>query len=135
MADISVTAANVVPASGYQFTDGVAGETLTQGQVVYLKAADSRFWKAINSAAATADAVGFVLNGAAAGQPVRVQTGGNINPGGTTAVGVTYCVSGTAGGIALDSDVVSADYKTILGVGTTTSNIAVDINVSGGVIA
>ena len=135
MADITVTPANVVPASGYGFTDGVAGETLTAGDVVYLKASDNRYWKAAHTGEATAAAVGIILQGVAAGQPARICTSGNINPGGTTAAGVTYCVSTNGGKIALDSDVGSSDYKTIIGLGTTTSNINVQFHISGVAIA
>ena len=131
MADISVTAANVVPASGYKYTDGIAGETITAGQLVYLKAADNEYYKTDNDASATATVAGVALNGASNGQPIRVQHGGNINPGGTVVVGTIYCSSSTEGGIAPSTDLASGDYVSVIGIGTTASNIALNIHNSG----
>lgn len=131
MADMAITAANVIPVAGYNFTDGVAGETVTAGQLVYLKSSDSKYWLVDNDAAATAGLVGMALNGAAAGQPVRILTGGSVNPGGTVVVGTIYGTSSTAGGLAPSTDFASGDYVSIFGIGTTSSNIAVDIQNSG----
>ena len=132
MADISQTAASVVAASATPFQDGVAGVTIVAGDVIYKDSTDANKLKlAVNSAEASAEAVGVALNGGANGQPIRYQTGGGINPGGTVVVGEVYCVSPQAGKFAPDADVLTADYRTILGIGTTTSNIAFAINVSG----
>ena len=42
MADLTITAANVVPGAGARITNGTAGATVTAGQVVYLDPADNR---------------------------------------------------------------------------------------------
>ena len=74
MADISVTAASVVAASGDQKTLN-AGEAITAGQVVYIKA-DGLFWLAdANASALTAAHYGVAINNAAAGQPVTALYG------------------------------------------------------------
>jgi hypothetical protein len=131
-ADLSVTAANVVPASGYQFVDGTAGETITAGQPLYLKASDTRYWKADSDASsATATVIGIALNGSSAGQPVRVQTGGDINIGATLTVGEIYVLSATAGAICPEGDLVTDDFVSILGVATTASNLKLRVFVSG----
>lgn len=133
MADITVTAGNVVQGTDAVTGDGTAGETLTAGQVVYRKASDSgKFWKAqCDGTSAEATCVGIALNGGSAGQPIRIQTAGGINPGGTVAVGTVYAVSATAGGIAPITDLTTGHYITTLGVGTTTSNIKLSLLVSG----
>lgn len=132
MADITVTAASVVPATSYRFVDGTAGATITAGQVVYLDTSVNTYKLAdADDTAAKAAAAGIALNGASSGQPVRVQTGGNINPGGTVVVGTIYVVSGNLGGIAPHGDLAQNDYVTVLGIGTTASNISLNIHASG----
>lgn len=136
MADITQTAANVAAVSGAPTKDVVWGETIVAGDVVYEDATDgNKYKKAINSAEAAAAAKGVALNGGASGQPGRIQTGGGINPGGTVVVGEVYNVSPQAGKFAPDADVLTADFRTVLGIGTTTSNIKIGINVSAIAVA
>lgn len=132
MADITVTAASVVKASGTAIS-GTLGETVTAGQTVYLKSADSRYWKALTTSAETSGSggLGIALNGGAAGQPVSIQTSGVITIGATVAVGTIYVLSDTAGGICPAADNGSADYVTILGIASTTGAITLGISASG----
>jgi len=133
MTDLSITAANVVQASDASTSFGTAGETITAGQVLYKDAADNNELKLAdaNGAAALRVPVGIALNGAAAGQPVRYITSGGLNPGATVVVGKIYVLSATAGGIAPVEDLSSGHYVSVLGIGTTTSNIQLNIQVSG----
>lgn len=136
MADITQTPANVAAASGAPTKDGIAGATIVAGDVLYVDATDgNKLKRAVDSALASAAAVGVALNGGANGQPIRYQTGGGINPGGTVAVGETYFVSRNAGKIAPDIDVLTGVFRTALGIGTTTSNIKFGINVGGIAVA
>lgn len=131
MADLTITAANVQPSDGYSYVDGTAGETLTQGVVVYLKESDTRYWKAdCTTSVATARAAGIVLTGASAGQPVKVLTGGTITIGATIGVGTIYILS-TTGLIAPYTDLATGDYVTVLGVAATASQLSVRLHVSG----
>lgn len=130
--DLTITAANVIPASGYQFQDGTAGEAITRGQAVYLKASDSKWWKSQHDGtAAEAGVVGVALQDAGAGQPLRVQTGGSLAFGAILTVGEIYCVSATAGGICPYSDVGNSDYVCLIGVASTTSNMLLKVFASG----
>jgi hypothetical protein len=61
MADISVTAASVVPGANATLIQSTAGETITAGMAVYLKASDSRWWKA------QADGTIYVVSATAGG--------------------------------------------------------------------
>lgn len=132
MADITQTAANVVAVTGAPTKDGIAGVTIVAGGVLYKDSSDGNKLKlAINSTEAAAAAVGVALNGGASGQPIRYQTGGGINPGGTVIVGEVYNVSPQAGKFAPDADVLTADFRTVLGIGTTSSNIKLGIVVGG----
>ena len=135
MADITQTAANVIPGANAVTKDGTIGETLVAGDIIYIDATDSdRLKKAINSALASAAAAGVMLNGGAAGQPGRYQTSGDHNPGGTVVVAEVYNVSPNAGKFAPDADVAVADFRTTIGIGTTSSNIKLQIQVSGVVV-
>lgn len=133
MVDLVVTAASVAAGSNAVINRKYnAGGTITAGMPVYLDT-DTNTWKAADcdASAATAVAGGIALHGASSGQPLAVQTSGNINPGATVTVGEIYVVSGTAGGIAPEGDLAAGDYVTVLGVGTSASNIALAIHVSG----
>lgn len=135
MADITQTPANVVAGGNAVTKDGIAGETIVAGDVLYIDSSDSNsLKKAINATEAPAVAVGAALNGGADGQPIRYQKSGNLNPGGTVVVGEVYCVSPNAGKFAPDADVAIADFRTVLGLGTTSSNIKLQIQVSGVVV-
>ena len=134
MADITVTAANVAAASDAVVISETAGAAVTIGQVVYKDTDDT--WKlAITTSTTTAGAngIGIALTQSAAdGQPIQVQIGGSINPGGTLTVGEIYVVStNAAGGIAPEGDNGSTDYVTVLGVASTASNLKLKPIVSG----
>jgi hypothetical protein len=132
MADLTVTAANVAPGTDATIERNYnAGATITAGQTVYLSTTTNTWLLAdANLSQAAAVLGGVALNGAASGQPLAVLTRGNLNPGATAVVGMVYVLSGTAGGIAPVADGVTGWYTSILGIGTTASNIAVNIQVS-----
>ena len=134
MADITVTAANVVAPSGQEnIRVGTAGEAITAGQSVYIDTADSDKIKLAdnNASAATATAAGVSVTGAGNGEPVVYAIGGDYDTGGTVVKGGVYVVSATAGGIAPEADLASGNYTSVLGVASSTSNITIKINNSG----
>lgn len=131
MAAITVTAGNVVAGSNSVTKNVTAGETITAGMSVYKDAATGYYKKASTASAAAAAIEGISLNGASLGQPLQIQTSGNINPGGTVTVGEIYCASDTAGGIGPEGDNTTGDYVTVIGIGTTTSNISMNIHQGG----
>jgi hypothetical protein len=131
-ADLTVTAASVVPDSGYQYVDVTAGVTITAGQAVFLDSTNSsKAALAKSDTAAHATISGIALQNASAGQPIRIMTGGTLNPGATVTVGKVYVVSANGGGIAPVSDLASGNYVTIIGIGTTSSKIVLSFKVSG----
>jgi hypothetical protein len=134
MADLTVTATSVVTVSGGSYTTGTAGATITAGQTLYVDTADSNKLKLADSDSATSTVrtcCGIALNGGAAGQPIRYQTGGSLNPGATLAVGQVYVLSDTAGGIMPYADLEAGDYVFILGYATTTSNLTLALTEVG----
>ena len=132
MADISVTAANVGLAENGVGTRQVqVGETVTQGEPLYLKTSDNKYWLADADAAASAVVAGIALTPAAADGYVVMATSGAVDVGGTLTVGETYIVSATACGIAPIGDLASGDYLSILGVATATDTLDINLYISG----
>jgi hypothetical protein len=133
MTALSITVTQVMPGSAAtdQFTNGLAGAAITAGQAVYYDTA-TETWKLAdaNDTAATAAAGGIALNGAASGQPVRVQTAGSVTLGAAAAmtVGEVYCVSIAAGSIVPVADLLTTNRVTILGVASTAAILQLRIN-------
>lgn len=126
MADISITAASVSPITGASISTGIAGVTITAGQLVYLDSATSTVKLAdANASILTAACVGIAVNGAAAGQYINYATLGDINIGGTVTVGGVYVVSATAGGLAPVADLTSGWYTKVFCIGKTASIITI----------
>jgi hypothetical protein len=133
MADLSITAANVVKQAGARVRAGTAGATITAGQAVYLDTDDGKF-KLADADSATSAArvpIGIALNGAADGQPLTVLTRGKVTIGATLTAGTAYYLSDTAGGICPVGDLTTGDYPVFIGIATSTSVIDVNITASG----
>lgn len=132
MADISITAANVLAVSGAQTTQGFALAAVTAGQVVYRDATTQKFGLAdSDGAAATKVPVGIALNTAGTDQPLSVLTYGSITIGGTMTAGIAYYLSDNPGGICPVGDLETGDTATLIGIATSTAILKVDINPSG----
>jgi hypothetical protein len=133
MADLSVTAANVVVGSNASRSDGVAGEAIVAGKAVY-KASTTKKWMLADSNSATAEAreaIGIALNGASLNQPIAVQTNGDITIGATLTAGVGYYLSDTPGGICPIADVGTGEYVCLLGLAKSATVLALDIQFPG----
>lgn len=130
-ADLTLTAANVVPGTGASLETGTAGEAIAAGKAVFKKAADKKWYLAdCNAASAeTRQATAIAVTGSAAGQPVVVQKGGPITIGATVAAGTVYFLSGTAGGVRPAADNTTGDYPQILGMGISTTQIQLQFGV------
>lgn len=134
MADISITAANVVKGSNAVVEAGTAGATITAGQVVYKDASDGKYKLAdADSATAAAKAPrGIALNGASNNQPLSILRSGDITIGATLTPGTAYYLSPTtAGGICPLADVASGDDVVLLGLAESASVLAVGIQITG----
>lgn len=123
MTDLAITAANVVQGADAVTEDGLAGETITQGQEVYRLASDGKYYKADcdSATAAVRSPRGVALNGASANQPLRIQKAGDITIGATMTAGVAYFLSKTAGGICPYADIASGGYATLVGIAKSTT--------------
>lgn len=133
MADVIITAANVVAGSGATFKDATSGATITAGQTCYQDATDGDKWKLAdgNASLATSTVVGIATHASLSGQPLRCQTGGEITIGGTITVGGVYVQSATAGGIAPVADLASGNFTTVLGIGKTAAIMTLVMRTAG----
>jgi hypothetical protein len=136
MADLTVTAASVIAGANASTRTGSAGTTITAGQLIYIDAAGlvqpAKADTVIHSGLVGGNIIGIALNGGSVNQPIQYQVSGNINPGATVAVGTIYIVSPTnAGGIAPIGDAATGTFMSILGIGTSASNILLQPWVTG----
>jgi hypothetical protein len=133
MADLTITAANVIAGAGSDIEHGTGGATITAGQQVYRDAATGRYLLADSNSATVAARTdrGTALNGCANGQPLAVHKEGPITIGATLTAGVAYYLSDTPGGICPVADVGSGEYSSIIGIATSTTVLNVDIQASG----
>lgn len=131
---VAPTASNQVASKGYvdasatgtatydqNVISGVAGETLVAGNLVYLKAADGRWWLTDADTLTTVDnaQIGFAQGSASAGGAVNIVINGiDKNQSGLTA-GIVYYASNTAG--ALSSS--TGTNTKIIGQALTTTSI------------
>ena len=136
MAALSITVASVATVSG-GITYGIAGETITAGMSVYLKASDSRWYMAqCDGTAAEAGSgvsFGFSLHASLAGQPLAVQTDGTITIGATVAIGTNYVIGTGYGSINPSTDLASTNRIAYLGFGSTATVIDMSTKRSLGV--
>jgi len=134
MPDLVLVPAEVLPGAGAAYTNGVAGAAVTAGQVCYLDAATKSFKLAdASDTAATATVRGIALHGATAGQPLTLQSGGDITlgTGAAMTVGGLYVLSGTPGGIAPVAELIAAMHTTVLGVALTATSLRLQVLNSG----
>ena len=132
MADVTITAASVVPGANAIEQYGKAGATITAGQVVY-KDSSNLIQLADNNVSATeAAAVGIAANGASLNQPITYYSlDDDLTIGGTVVAGTSYVLSSTAGGIAPAADLASGNYITLIGVAKTTAKLSMKIDATG----
>lgn len=118
MADLAITAANVLKSATASQADAVAGEEMDAGTPIYLDASDGNKAKKAdaNASAAAAACVGITVNKAFTGQPIRYLTSDDDFTHGLTGVaaGDVLILSATAGRIAPVADLASGWFPTVL---------------------
>lgn len=134
MVDLTVTAASVIPGANAKRTSGIIGTgvTVTAGQSVYIDPADNRVKLADADAVTSAAAAGIAELGGGPGQEIPIlYEDDDLTPGATLAVGGTYVVSTTAGGIAPIADLASGDFPTHLFIATSTTKAKLKVVIGG----
>lgn len=135
MADVSITPANVQHQSSATLKDAITGAVIDAGEPIYLDVAGLALL-ADASAVLTAAAVGIAVNSAGLGQPIRYQTGGELDLGTALTEGDPYWVSLVGGGISPTGDVDALNaYLTLLGVGNASGFLDMNVFASGSISA
>lgn len=136
MADLSITASQVIKGTNAITKSGIAGEAITAGQTVYVDTANSNVIKLADAdnTALTATMAGVTLHAASTSQPIEYQTAGDITLGAAASMTVAeiYLLSDTAGGIAPEADLAtSLDWVSLVGVATSASVLSMKLFNSG----
>lgn len=133
MADISITAANVVAGESAARLDGKAGEAIAAGKAVYLNTTTG-LWMLADSNSATAEArqaKGIALNAAALNQPLAIHKSGDITIGATLTAGLAYYLSDTPGGICPVADIGAGEFVCLIGLAKSATVLSVAIQFPG----
>ena len=136
MADVSITASSVKPTNANTVIGrGIAGVAVNAGQAVWFDTTVSKLKPAISTSQAESLAVvGIALNTAATDQPLAYASSGDVTLGSVLALGTVYVLGSTSGGISTSGDLDSSSgtrYGTVVGVGTSATNLRVGIIASG----
>lgn len=132
MADITITAASVVPSSGATKIPGTAGATIAAGELVYKDAADSKYKLADgNSGTSGVRAVeGIAANSASAGQPISIITNDPDLAVGThgVTIGEPLFLSNTPGKIMPYADIAAGNYTACVAMAKTSTTISFKVH-------
>ncbi|QDP55375.1 MAG: hypothetical protein Tp176DCM1853251_59 [Prokaryotic dsDNA virus sp.] len=123
MADLTITAANVIRGANAVITRGTAGAAITAGQIIYADASDAFQLADADAFTAGVTEVFMALNGAATGQPVTALKSGDVALGAILTAGSAYYLSGTAGGIMPAADLTVGDEVVQLGLASSTTTL------------
>jgi len=132
MADLTQTPANVglkAQISKNLLLVGQFGETVANGQPVYLKAADGKYWLATPDTAAEAACVGISLTGGAADDwGILALPGASVDLGATLVVAEVYAIGSTDGKIAPEADLTTTGkFPCILGYASAADTLVINI--------
>ncbi len=122
--DLSITAANVIPGARTRPQDGIAGATITQGQLLYFDSASGTYKLAdADASATTAAVVGYAANAASAGQTVSVVSyDDDMTVGATLSMTApVYVLSATPGGISPSASLTTGMYPNVVLIAKSTT--------------
>lgn len=127
MADLVITAANVIAGSNAQKSGGIAGEAVVAGKLGYYDTTVKKYFLADNNSATAAarKPTCMFLNSAAANQPVSVMNEGDVAMGSIFTPGTAYFLSDTPGGICPVADLASGEYVSLVGLSKSATTLAV----------
>ncbi|HRP26024.1 hypothetical protein [Thauera sp.] len=131
MANLTITAANVIAGAGSVQDQGLAGTTITAGEVIYQAATKKALLADADEDTALERAPkGIALNGASDGQPLRWLKAGPITIGATLTPGTFYYLSDDPGKICPLADVTGGDYIVQIGYAKDAAVLMVDFQIT-----
>lgn len=123
-ADLSITASSFLPSSSAKYANGLCGEAVAAGDLVYQAASDGRYYKADANVATGYKVAGISGHATtAAGQPIAViYEDPALTYGATLSMSApVYVLSSTAGATAPSADISVGEYPVIVGVAISTT--------------
>jgi len=125
MAAITITPANLVPSANAIRFNGVAAETITQGQALYQLAAGTYGKCDNNLTLLAATFVGIAESAGSAGQTISIlRSDPALVLGGTLITGTAVCTSPTAGGLTITpADNTTGSFVTVIGMATSATTL------------
>lgn len=137
MADLTITAANVVVPGRASRRRGTAGAAIFAGEICFLDPADRRYKLADADASFMTGVteIAMALNSASANQPIELAAIGDINMGSVFTAGTSYYLSATPGKIAPRADLGVGDRVILLGIAKSATQIAFRPLISGVTLA
>lgn len=136
MADISITAANVIPATDASQEVVKLGEAVSAGDILVFDSTDSDWVLASNSTAVLAgngDAslLRLALGDGVSGQSIAaLRPGSKVTVGSVLSIGRWYVLS-AAGAISPESDATTADWSTLIGYAVSATQLSFQPIVTG----
>lgn len=134
MAAITITAVSIGVGADAAFERFEVGEAVDHGELIYFDTANGDYRLADADAEASAKAAGIAVTaGAGDGSYVLAITRGKllIQSGPGMVKGTEYYCGTTPGQIVPKSDLASGDYVTRVGIANSTTELQVDIRVTG----
>jgi hypothetical protein len=138
MANYTITTANVAIAeSNARATVIQVGEAVAEGAAVYLDTTTSKFMLADATTATKAAVVGIVISPAALDGYALMQTSRKYIAGTTLVAGDPVYLSATAGGgnLCPHADLIATNYVTLIGHAVSTTEIKLDLILTGVAVA
>lgn len=137
MADISITAANVIAQGNADIKWVKAGAAIAAGEMVYREASSGKY-KLADADSATQEVqetTGMALNSAADGQPLAIVTGGDVALGSVLTAGARYYLSSTPGKIQPEADLSAGEEINLIGLAKSATVLEVRITRPGVTVA
>jgi hypothetical protein len=134
MANYTITTANVAIAeSNVRTTVVQVGEAVTEGTAVYLDTTTSKFMLADATDATKANIAGVIISPAALDGYALLQTTKKYIAGTTLVAGDPVYLSATAGGgnLCPHADLIATNYVTLIGHAVSTTEVELDLQVTG----
>jgi len=132
MANYTITAANVAVATARSRASTVqAGEVITAGEMVYLDSVTQKYKLALATAEASAEVTGISISGAASDGYFLIVNSSTYIAGTTLVAGDPVFLSATAGAICPHADLIATNYITQIGIATSTTEIAINLDATG----
>lgn len=129
MADLAITASNVIPGAGAVFEHGIANAAASAGDLAYYDPVAQQYGPHDANAAGVIHALRgmFVTSPLAAGSRCSVQVGGRVAVGAVLTTGMPFIGSANPGKVAPVADLASGWFCNLIGIAFDASNLDISV--------